>query len=517
LSDPRFRHLTGVAEPDAESQRRLGQPVVVRVAPDPTWARQLAAICLVDLLGRLAPDIRLELDAGIPVHPALPPGPDLLIDRLEQARGHSLIVPESSTVDPVLTVVIGATSDADIFVDGDGWLSYLGETPGLLAAADDTNPIGPLAAACRGTSQVIQQLLGDRLPATTRVPDSYWSALTLGPVDGPEAENPPLTDPVIDALLMGAGSIGGATTYTFARVPRLSGNLVVTDPERLEDRNSLKALLARRDGIHALARKVDIAEAELAHLRLNVDPIAGTLADYVACGPPARPLPLSLCAVDSVLARRELIDHMPLEALNAACGDTHIVISGHRTDDGPCIYCLYIGDVLDANATRARMIHDATGLPPGLIDQYRIRRVRLSLPVLDTIAKYREIPPGSLAHREGLTLDELFDEDFLYGEVRLKNKDGAVSGTMQLTFVPALAGVLLAAEALKAFAPHLQEHRLGPDNASGDAEYAETLLLAPVGMRSPLHRWPTSECLCKSVRRLRLMRERYGLPSTSSE
>ena len=75
--------------------------------------------------------------------------------------------------------------------------------------------------------------------------ESYWSALTRTPVDGPDADNPALDDPVLDALLMGGGSIGGATSYTFGRVPRLGGRLIVCDPQRLEDRNSLKALMGR--------------------------------------------------------------------------------------------------------------------------------------------------------------------------------------------------------------------------------------------------------------------------------
>jgi hypothetical protein len=512
LSDPRFRHLAGAGEPDPDAQQRLGRPVVVRVPGQPTWARQVAAICLVDLLGRLVPDLRLETDEGASAHPLLPPGESMLAERLELNRRHALITPDSTTDDPVLTIVVGKDADGDVFIDGDGWLTYLGETPGALQAADETNPIGPLAAACRGASQVIQRLLGDRLPTTTRVPRAYWSGLTLGPVTTPDADNPPLDHPVVNALLMGAGSIGGATTYAFARVPALAGDLVITDPQRLEERNSLKALLGRAHDIQVAARKIDVAQGELGHLdNLRPDLFEGTLAGFVAQRPPDRPLPLVLCAVDSVPARRELADHMPLDVVNAACADTHVVVSGHRTDAGPCVYCLYIGDVLDESATRARMIHRETGLPPGFIIEYRVKSVRLNRQVLDQIANHRGMPPGSLYHREGKTLDELFDEEFLYGEVRLKTGDGPAADTMQLTFVPALAGVLLAGEALKAATPGLERARLGPAHAEGPTEYAESLLHPPVGMHTPIRRWPTNACLCRSVRRLRLMRERYGL------
>ena len=221
-----------------------------------------------------------------------------------------------------------------------------------------------------------------------------------------------------------------------------------------------------------------------------------------------------MCAVDSIGARRQLADHMPLEAVNGACGDTHIVVSGHVTDDGPCVYCLYIAEVLDDNKTRAKMIHRETGLPPGIIDQWRIRHVRLDAHALAFIAKFRGMAPGSLDHRAGLTLDELFEAQFLYGEVRLRSDDDNQS-TLQLAFVPALAGILLAGEALKAGDPQLGRYRLGTRGALGDdgtgIEYAESMLERPVGMITSPRRWPGNACLCGSLRRLALMRERYGL------
>jgi hypothetical protein len=494
----------------AEIEALLGQTVVVRIPPDASWARQVAGICLVDLLARLLPRLRVDSDPQTAAHPRLPPGPQTLTARLDEARTHSLLAGQEALGDPALTIAVGGAA-GDIYIDGDGWLSYLGETPSGLEGVDETNPIGPLAAACRGASQVVQRLLGDRLPATTRVAESYWSALTLGPVAGPDAGNPPIPSPVLDALLMGGGSIGGATAYAFARVPELGGTIAVVDPERLEDRNSRKALLARRADIAARARKIDVAASELEHLAaLSVDRFEGTLAEYVAAGPADRPLPLVISAVDSIPARRELADHMPLEALNAGCGDTHISVSGHRTDDGPCIYCLYVDRVLDREATRAKMIQRETGLPPGFIDEYRIKRLGLPQPVLSKIATNRGRPPDSLSHREGMTLDELFEAEFLYGEVRLQTDDESQS-TLQLTFVPALAGVLLAGEALKAASEELRQYRLGPYGAAPDIEYTESLLQAPIGLLTRPPRWPTNECLCRSVRRLRLMRQRYGL------
>jgi hypothetical protein len=517
MDDARFRSMNAQGGTSETVAKLLAQPIEIRLEAEPTWARQLCAIALTDLLGRTFPYIDLTVDPDLLAQPLLPPGPDTVLARMQQARGYALIDSEAATSDPVVTIVVGDRGDGSIFIDGDGWLSYLGEAPGALPAQDATNPIGPLAAACRGASQVVQRILGSWLPETSSVPASYWSALSLGPVDLKIAPNPPLTSPAVSTLLMGGGSIGGATVYALARVPDIRGNLIACDPDRLEARNSRKALLARRDDINARSRKVDVIVDDLAHTQVKVVPFEGTLAEWVATCPPNEPLPMSICAVDSIPARRELADHMPLDVINAACGDSHVVVSGHRTDDGPCVYCLYVREVLDAAATRARMIHRETGLPPGFIDQYRIKQIPLNKQALDAIAKYRRLPLGALDHRVGLTLDELFDEEFLYGEVRLADEEGdQADSTLQLTFVPALAGILLAGEALKIGDEALCEFCLGPGGTLG-TEYVEALLQPPVGMLSTLPRWPTNECLCRSVRRLKLMRARHGLGETSAE
>lgn len=508
--DIRFRGLVGSLE-EGPAADRLAQLVRVCV-PGTTvpWARQLTVLALVDFLGRLAPNIQIECDNAALAHPLLPPGEQTLAERLQAVRRHALIEPGEAMAEPMLTVAVGPEAEADLYVDGDAWLSYLGSAPGELAATDETNPIGPLAAACRGASQVIQRLLGDLLPTTSTVEASYWSALNLQPAEGSDTLSQPLNDPTIHALLMGGGSIGGATIYALARVPGLRGSLAMCDPQRLEELNSRKALLARRVAIEAKELKIDVAKSELAHLAdLVVDLWEGDLATYVAAGPRERALPLVACAVDSVPARRELADHMPLEALNAACGATHFVVSGHRTDDGPCVYCLYIGRVLDTDATRAKLIWKETGLPPGFINQWRVLNQRLDRQTLRKIALNRNRPPDALAHREGLTLDELFEAEFLYGEVELREQ-GEGRRTLQLPFVPALAGIILAGELLKAGDGTFAPYRLGPRGELG-GEYEESVLEAPVGMLSRPRRWPDNACLCHSLRRLALMRQRYRL------
>jgi molybdopterin/thiamine biosynthesis adenylyltransferase len=514
-ADIRIRTLAGEEGMPPHVAERLARPVRVVVTHTERWASQIAACCLVDLLGRLLPKLVIDVDPAAAAHPLLPPGPVTLAERLEEARHHALIDPAPSAADAsaALTIAVGGGSaHADIHIDGSGWVAYLGEAPPIDLPDDDRNPIGPLTAACRGASQVVQRLLGELLPTTTRVPGGFWSAFTMGPWDPQATTGTPLSGtPCVDAVLMGAGSIGGATAYALARVPGLIGRLYVVDPDALEEPNSRKALLARRHDIAGAREKQEVAKAELDHhAHLHVTGHRASLAQFVAARPHNDPLPLVLCAVDSIPARRELADHMPLEAVNSACGDSDISISGHRTDDGPCVYCLYITTVLDGERARSRIIARDLKIPKLTIDELRTYRTPLDRNHLTVIERRRELEPGALDRYVGKTIDELFDAEFLYGEVTLRGEDHA-RAALQLAFVPALAGILLAGEALKAGAGQaLAAYRLGP-RSELKTEYTESLLQQPVGMLHSPPRSAPSACLCHSTRRLGLMRTRYGL------
>lgn len=493
-------------------RERLGQPVRLTVAgSNPAWRHQLAAIALADLLGRFCTHLTIACDAAASAHPALPPGPALLLERLHEAAANGGSPPQPhDNPSPAVSVAVAATDGADIYVDGSGWVSFVGTEPGSVMPDENTVAIGPLSAACRAASRVHQRLLGDLQVARPQDPQSWWSALTLqGLGTAPDHVGPSLQHPSVDALLMGAGSIGGAAVYAVARTPRLAGRLDVIDPETLEARNALKALLAREADVTAGASKAQVAAQELAHLpALAVNGEAVTLAQWVAGRPAERPLPLMLCAVDSIAARRELPDHGPLDVLNAACGDLDATVSAHRTDDGPCVYCLHIENVLDSETTRVRILARETGIHDRMVAELLTRSVPLNATHLRAIEQHRGEPPGALSHWQGQTLDVLYRERILYGEARVRSGDA--SAAVVAPYVTALAGVLLASELLKrAGDPELRATALGPGGLA--VKYEESLAHGSAGMLTNPPRWPSSECLCRSTRRLALLRDRYGL------
>lgn len=515
MADSRLRIIQhGDGTTEAEIVALLEQTIDVRMPAQPAWRHQLLALALVDLLGRIFPCIRVLVDPVAPAAPELPPGPPLLLERLEAVREHALTPPKQPGESSIAVQVGSGREPAAVYVDGSGWISYVGAVPSRLDGDDDSNvAVGPLVAACRAASRVFQHVLGEHLAWRPRLQESsYASALTY------EASNEPLAAPKytrpshLDALLVGAGSIGGAAVYLFARTPDLRGTLDIVDPEILVDHNPDRALLATRELANSGAAKANAAADALAHLgELGATPHRKRLAKLVAERPREQTLPLILSAVDSIESRREIQDSLPLDVVDAACSPGEIRVSGHRTDDGPCVYCLHVENVLAAEMIRKRLLARATGFNERQVIALLIGGVALAPHHLRAIEQHRDLPSGRLDRFLGETLETLYSEELLYGEARVTTASGG-EGAVAAPFTTALAGFLLAAEALKAGAGReYAPYRLGPLGEL-PTQYLESPWASPSDafLQNP-PRWPTHECLCRSGRRLRLTRDRYGL------
>ncbi|TFV57745.1 hypothetical protein E4P41_13885 [Geodermatophilus sp. DF01-2] len=520
-ADRRLRVVSGsTADGDAVLALLDGTPIRVVLPTAPAWRHQVLALALVDLLGRLFPLITIDCDSAASAHPLLPPGPPLLRPRLEEAAGHGALGRTRPPGAPPITIIVGdAVADGPIVgpvvhVDGAGWQSYNGTTPPRWPDRDwPMVPVGPLAAACRAAAQATAAALHPVSGAQVPPASAYASALTHtaspDPIDDGHAGSAGAwQNPAISAVMAGAGSIGGAAAYALAMTPSLAGTLTVTDPQQLEDKNLDRALLATAQTTAQRLWKVDAVQRALDHHEaLRVDTYRGTLTDWVASHPEPFPLPLVLTAVDSRQARTAVQDCLPLDVVNAACHPDEITVSGHRTGTGPCLCCLHMEQVMDTTTTRARLLERATGLNGRMILHYLTADIPLEADVLRQIERHRGLPPESLSQYENATLEDLRAGELLYGATAVGTPTGTVA--VAAPYVTALAGVLLAAEALKSATPALAGYRLGPDG--GHIKYEERVQRGPLQalLTSP-PRWAGSECLCQSSRRQRLLTTRYA-------
>jgi hypothetical protein len=354
--------------------------------------------------------------------------------------------------------------------------------------------------------------LGDIAPPASLPEAVYWSGLGFRSDRSPLAIDLRATESVLDAVMAGAGSIGGGAVYAWARSRRLGGRLHIVDPQCLIERNFDRALLATSQLSATEHPKAEVAAEALAHLPgFVVVPHLGDLAAYVAERPREWPLPLTLCAVDSREARRDIQDCLPVHLINAACDPTDAVVSGHRTGGGACVVCLFMAGRMDAQQVRYRLISRATGLPEQMVIAMMSKPAPLGRRHLTGIERHRGEPPGALRDWEGATLVELYEGQLVYGGMTVVIDSGALVA-VAAPWVTALAGFLLAAEAFKAGDPALADLRLGPYRASPGAYWRESPYGTPsLGRLRVPPRWHDQACLCNSPRRRRLIVQRYGL------
>lgn len=524
--DRRLRVIAGTAEVGEKILALLDASTIRVDLPSGAvpWRQQILALTLIDLLGRLFPRLDVRCNPDTPSHPDLPPGPDHLQDRLADAARNGGL-PALEPTAPAITIRIGegcpdetAEGGPLLHVDAGGWVSYNGTEPTRLPNGPwPPVPIGPLAAACRAAGQATSLVLGPQKTTESIPPSVYADALTYSSAADPAPSQALVAHSAshIDVVLVGAGSIGGAAVYAFAHTPALAGTLVVADSQRLEEKNLDRALLATSTVASSDPFKVEVAREALAHHgALDVTPWPARVEEWVASRPRVAVLPLVLCAVDSSQARRSIQDCLPYDLVNAACNPTEIHLSGHRTGKGPCVCCLHMEELLDVKAVRSRLLQAATGLNERMVLEYLTRDLPMQAMVVRGIERHRGLVPNSLAQYEGRTLEQLRVGHLLYGATRVATDTGTVA--VAAPYVTALAGVLLAGEALKAATPGLESFRLGP--LGPHTKYAENPLAgASRAILTNPPRWQGSECLCRSTRRLRILRERYGLATDPSD
>lgn len=513
MSDRRLRFIRGEPGETEALLTALDERTIEVVLPEPPvpHATQLLAIAATDVLGRLFPRIAFSCDSEDPASAALPPGEPTLLGRLQGARRNGVAPLEPG--EPHTRLALGAArpaAPADLYADGHGWRSYLGTEPSrLVARGEEGNPIGPLCAASRLAAHAFRHQLAAELGDPGTVVSTYFSALDYRASAEPLPVAPEVLPRSLEAVLVGAGSVGGASVYALARVPGLVGQLDVVDPQSLEPGNPDRAILATAALAAGREPKVAVALAALSHQDgLRARGHESDVAAFVAAREREWPLPLCICGVDSPESRRSLQDCLPLDVVNAACAPREVMISGHRTGSGPCLCCLQMEEALDTSKIRYRMIARESGLNEQMVLQLMLAPVPLEAAHLAQIERHRHLAAGALGAYAGRTLTELWETELLYGESPLEAGGSTVA--VAAPWITSLAGFLAAGEALKHGDPALARFRLGPGGPA--VKWEEGVYGSPAdGMLTSPPRWRSNECLCRSPRRRRILIGRHRL------
>jgi hypothetical protein len=516
--DGRLRFLRGLRQDgsvltEEAVLRRLDQtPIAVVLGRDAAGQldTQVTALTAVNLLARLfrrltivAPD-GVDVDARLPfVEGPLGPALARFAGRVHAdvraaagpAPADALSLHVADTASP--------SGPRDVYCRGTGWLARVSDQPVPLTAAADENPIGPLVAAALGVAEVFKRVFGDVLPRVMHAEKLAFSALTFQV--GDEDPGPPVARLRLpDTMLVGAGSIGSAFLWGLAHVGRAVGRLTVVDPDALERHNPDRAILVLDDtaarGVEKAPWAVEAVQAWVPGVTMR--PFVGTIRAYVDTLNPDYRLPLAISAVDSIESRRDIQDALPGAILNASTGPTNVEVSHHGAlGERPCLYCLYLPDVLARSRVQVAM--DRSGFGQKDVAEMLVpdSRRRLTPDNVRGIERHHGLAAGALQAYVGRRLAELLDDHLWYGQAPVQTDYGQALVTT--AFVSALAGFLLLAETLKAADPTLAGHRLS-------GVYQQDLLGVPNGYVYAGDRDATGYCLCHSPLRRRLWREKYG-------
>lgn len=222
-----------------------------------------------------------------------------------------------------------------------------------------------------------------------------------------------------------------------------------------------KGILATSDAAGAGLPKVRAAVDALSHLNeLESYPFQGDITGFHATLERERLLPLILSAVDSLESREAIQDCLPIRVINAACNADEFTVSGHITDQGPCVCCLHMPEVIDSARNRSMTISLATGIAKADVDRYLSNHHPLDADTVQRIEAHRNAERGALGRLVGMSLGEIWSEVLRYAEFPLGNDEAEV---IVAPFITALAGFLLAGEAIKAGSDSYRQFRLGPD------------------------------------------------------
>lgn len=459
-------------------------------------------------------DGRELLDLVVRLLARLYPSLTFVADRAEGSFAGALIalardinpnieIAETANPDVVLSVGSGvpAIDAPTVYAGCDGWLARVG-TEGPFQTSDLGNPFGAGFAACIAAANLFRFLF---LPDGT---SQFDSDLSFPPDTAslPSLSPAALADPLV---LVGIGAVGNSASWALSRTP-LSGQVHLVDPELVERSNLQRYVLCTRNDEGRA--KVDVVGKEyrgplqgLLH--------RGTWASFLEDN--GYSWERVLVALDSAHDRRAVQASLPRWVANAWTQMGDLGVSSHSfLGNDACLACLYLPTQKSKNEDLI--------LAEGLRVPHLQERVRFLLgsgqgtdrDFCDAVAGAWGVPRDLLEPYVGRPIRQLWVEGICGGGIiPLGGADTPHELEVPLAFQSALAGVLLAAEAVR---------DVVADGAQRRTLVRRIDVLRTMGDRNPspqpARRAGTGNCICEDSDFIVSYRAKYEtVPEASSE
>jgi len=384
-----------------------------------------------------------------------------------------------------------------IYVGSNEWVGNVSTTTPL-TSGHSSNPFGPGTAACLAAANAFRAVFGDQLPGGALDENASLSLLAYGP-----SETSNLALKGIDlgeTQIVGLGAIGNGALWALARIPSLSGQLHVIDPETADLSNLQRYVLTTQDDVGET--KSSLAQRWLKGTKLKVDPHDCSWAEYVDRRQDWRFERVAV-ALDTAADRIAVQAALPRWIVNSWTQEQDLGISRHGfADNRACLACLYLPSEKSRN--EHEILADQLRLPEAAIEIRTLLQTNqpVDAAFVQRVANKFEVPVEALAEFVGQPVRAFYQRALCGGlMMRLTNGSAQSTATVPMAFQSALAGLMLAAELVK--------------KAAGIPEPAETAarvnLLRPLAkhIKDPRAKDPTVRCLCTDKDYLDAYRLKY--------
>lgn len=225
-----------------------------------------------------------------------------------------------------------------VLVDGGGWEARVVRSgPVVRPTERDTNPIGPITAACLGIAEAFKTVNG---ASKQQLSDEIIYDAFVHEVVARDKKiaHPPVPDPLKlgTIQMVGVGSVGSAAIHFLGRLP-VEGRIQLVDHDAVELVNLNRSPLFRVD--HALG---DTAKVEVAKEYLNGVGIEASAYDLAydefetqAAEQPDVVLPLA----NERNVRSAIQHNRPPVMLHATTSGSEVTLRRHIPVSDPCLLC----------------------------------------------------------------------------------------------------------------------------------------------------------------------------------
>ena len=242
-------------------------------------------------------------------------------------------------------------------IGANGWTAFVGPNAIL---GENSNPVGPAAAAALASAAAFAQVFADSLPdAPPREPSFIWS-VWQGPGDGPAVT--PLHLP--DTTVFGVGAVTHGFLWPLQRWPQqVRGRMALVDPDPFDASNAQRYAGMTPDDIGVEKAITVQYRLQARYPDLDVTGYDTDMNTYCA-KQGGYNLPLAIAGLDSPEARRQLAVKLPARVVNMWTEHRGLGAARYGFGDGwRCLWCSY-GDNHVQAPDEALVIHRELGLAP---------------------------------------------------------------------------------------------------------------------------------------------------------